>query len=207
MLQLEAINIIIRGSNKAVINDLDDESQAAQVAKRTLKQSRIDILERGWGFNTRNTTLQLDASLRVPISESYLRVIIPDSKLVVQMDENDDGKLFVWSHHKNVDTWFNAAIIDVKIILDYPGDEDFKRLPQLIAEWIAWKATADFWTEAHDGSVNQKLEAKSVRHQSRWLNTQGDLGNVRDASGFTAIAVQGYGGTTRHLDPRTQSSF
>ncbi len=206
MLQLEAINIIIRGSNKAVINDLDDESQAAQVAKRTLKQSRIDILERGWGFNTRNITLKLNSDSKVPVSDSYLRVIIPDSRLAVQMDENEDGALFVWSHKTNVDTWHDAEIINVKIVMDFPDDEDYRRLPQLVAQWIAWKAAADFWTEAHDGSINQKLEAKSVRHQTRWLNTQGDLGNVRDASGFTAIAVQGFGGTTSTFDPRTQSS-
>lgn len=205
MLFLEAINIIIRGSNKAVINDLDDESQAAQVAKRTLKQTRIDMLERGWGFNTRTITLALNADNRVPVAASYLTVQIPDKDLAVQLDESD-GKLYVWSHKNNINTWHDAAIEKVKIIFDITNDDDFKKLPQLMAEWIAHKATADFWSEAHDGAVNSKLEAVAIRRQTRWTNTQGDLGNLRGVSGFEAFSGQGQG---RHgtFDPRTQSSF
>lgn len=199
MLLLEAINIIIRGSNKAIINDLNDASQAAQVAKRTTKQTRIDILERGWDFNTRRITLKANSENRVPVANSYLKVMIPDEHLAIQLDESD-GKKYVWSHKTGVDTWHDADIDKVWIVFDYTADDDFKKLPQLLAEWIAWKATADFWTEAHDGGINQKLEAMATRRQTRWLNTQKDLGNVRGVSGFASLSA--IGGT---LDARTQT--
>lgn len=137
----------------------------------------------------------------MPVSADYLKVTLPDKDFAIQKDESD-GKLYVWSHKNNVHTWHAAKIDEVEVVFDLGDDTDYRLLPQLIAEWIAHKAAADFWTEAHDGSVNQKLEAVSLRRQTRWLNTQGDLGNVRDASGFTTIssAVPG------SFDPRTQSA-
>ena len=200
ILLLEAINVIVRGSNKALINDLDDESQAAQVAKRTLVQTRKDLLGRGWGFNTRKISLPVNTDGKVPVGD-YLSVVIPDSLLIPQFDVDGNG-LFVWSNRTNVDTWHNATILDVFVVFDLPEDEQFRQIPKLCAEWIAHKASADFWTEAHDGNANQKLEAVAVRRQSRWTNTQGDLGDLRGVSGFSSFA----GGRAAAFDPRTQST-
>lgn len=193
--------MIIRGSNKATVADLDDQSQAAQVAKRTLVQTRRDILERGWQFNSRVISLPVNIEGRVPVGD-YLALSIPDKDLAPQLDEADDS-IYVWSHKKNVNTWHDATILDVTVVFDLVDDTHFASIPKLLAEWIAHKAAADFWTESHDGATNQKLEAVAVRRQSRWLNTQ-PHGNLNDVSGFTTLAVTGGGGSST-FDPRTQS--
>ena len=202
MLYLEALNLIIRGAAKAAINDPDDLSDSAQLAKLALARSRKRILSIGWQFNTKKITLQPNTAGRVPVSNAYLEILFKETKHIVQVDEEDNAK-YVWNSDNQ--DWETAAVAETTVCFDYtPDSSQFKLLPEKLASWIAHDAAAKFWLESK-GTVNQAHEAKAIREQSIWMNTQ-NLGDIHDVTGFTRLRAAGQGGTSVN-DPRTQTNL
>src|SRR3990172_11455428 len=203
MRYLDALNIIVRGANRPAINEPDDKSASSQLAKRTLGKARKEILSIGWAFNIRRIDLEVNAAGRVPVNPAYLEVRIPNDRLVIQLDEEDSVK-YVWNTQDQ--DWEDEEVENVEVVFDYADDSTlFEKLPEKIAAWIAAQAAPDYWTEANNGGVSQKLEATAIRQQSIWLNTQ-NLGDLDEVTGYSAIRAAGQGGRTRGWDPRTQSS-
>ncbi len=207
---LDAINIVIRGSSKPTINDIDDQSQDASLARRTIRESRTEILSHGWRFNTRKVTLAVDDDGKVPVPVTYLSVkfkgTTDNEKLIVQED-SDDNKLYVWN--EDTDTWHSETLLEVTIVFDKGADpslEDtqFRLLPAKLVRWIAYHARAAYFQEINAVSSND-LNAASVRAQSSWVNSQVST-SLDKVSGFSRIKARGGGGSSGSFDARTQSA-
>lgn len=208
---LDAINIVIRGSSKPTINDIDDQSQDASLARRTIRESRTEILGHGWRFNTRRVTLTADANSRVPVPTTYLSVKFKDKianeRYVVQED-SDDNKLYVWDEDN--DTWANETLLDVTIVFDKGTDPDledkqFRLLPEKLVRWIAFHARASYFQEINAVS-SRDLNASAARAQSSWVNSQVST-SLDKVSGFSSIRARGAGGSgAGSFDPRSQAT-
>lgn len=208
---LEAINIVLRGTSKPAINGIDDQSQDSTLARRTIRESRTEILSHGWRFNTRKVTLAVGDDGKVPVSVTYLSVKFKDKtdneRLVVQED-SEDNKLYVWN--EDTDTWHDATIEGVTIVFDKGTDLDledtqFRLLPAKMARLIAYHAAAAYFQEINAVSSND-LNARAIRAQSSWVNSQVST-SLDKVSGFQAIKAAGHGGGARgSFDPRTQSA-
>lgn len=210
MILLEAINIVIRGTSKATINDLDDQSQEASLARRTIRESRTEILSHGWRFNTRKTSLAVNIEGRVPVSATYLSVKFKtgNDHFIVQ-ERDQDNKLYVWD--EDTDDWHNEAMANVTIIFDKAGDDPskeddtFRNFPAKLARWIAFHARSNFFQEINAVESSDLLK-HALRAQASWVNTQVST-NLSRVSGFAGIRASGHGGGGRgNFDPRTQSN-
>lgn len=204
---LQAINIVIRASTKPAINDIDDQSQDANLARRTIREVRTEILSHGWRFNTRKLTLSVDTDGRVPVPSTYLSVkFSTDNDRFVVQEREEDGALFVYD--QDTEDWHNAEMKDVIIIFDKgtdPTTEDaqFRLLPAKIARYIAYKAASEFFQEIN-GVENGGLLGRAVRAHASWVNTQ-EFTSMHGVTGFSAIKAAGHGGGSGTFDARTQS--
>lgn len=178
MEELEAINYCLRRAGRPSAADIEQLNEQAANAKATLKRVRQEVLETGFRFNTREITLSVDATNnRVPVSDAYLVVVLPDN-LIVQVD-TEDGKRYVWD--ESTDTWHTKQITNVDVIFDIP---EYPHLPHKTAVWIARQAAAEYWSEVNGGKeAPAQIQRDALAARQKALNNEPSV-DVRDNTGW-----------------------
>jgi hypothetical protein len=174
MLELAAINYALRKAGRDPAADIGSLNPQAANAKATLERVRLEVLETGFRFNSREITLAVNTANRVPISEDYLDVIYPNDFLISQTDTSD-GERYVWNQQTH--TWHTEAVQFVRVVFDIP---EFTHLPHKFATWIARQAASEYWSEVNSGKTSPdqiRLEAAEARQKA--LNSE-PLPNIRE---------------------------
>lgn len=206
---LAAINLVLRQSGQGQNNELDESSQDAALAKQAIIRARREILLSGHHFNT--DIRQLTASVvssggtRVAVDVvTYLSVKFKETKHTHRFDP-ELSTTYVWD--TDLKQWETDTVKDVELVFDIndpdTAEDGYKNLPEIMAQWIAKRAAAEYWYEIHQ-SVSQTLEAKAERAKTRYQNSIPHT-NIRAVTGFNTLALRGNASPTGTFDPRTQS--
>ena len=106
-----------------------------------------------------------------------------------------DNKLYLWDIEK--DDWHDTEIKDVGRVFDIENvdvdGDDFERIPQDFAEWIARKSVQDFWFENNQAN-NPDLERAANDAAATAINSLPPESIFR-ATGFSVLRAIGGGGT------------
>ena len=209
MKMLEAINLVLRQVGQGQLNELDESSQDASLAKQAIIRARKEILLSGHHFNT--DILDLTTSVvstggdRVAIDiVTFLSVKFKYPKHTHHHDPVLSAT-FVW----NLDdkAWETIKVEDVEVVFDIndpnTAEDGYKNLPEIMAQWIAKRAAAEYWFEVHQ-AVSQTLEAKAERAKTRFQNSVPHK-NIRNVTGYNSLALRGNAAPTDTFDVRTQS--
>ena len=191
---LDAINLCLRMTGHSSVNDPDDADANAQSSKATIKRIRRTILTNGYPFNRDERDLiPGGVKNRIEVGTSLLRLELPIG-IGVRKDK-DDGKLYLWDIAK--DDWHLTKITKVGRVFDIanPDDalDDFERIPQDFAEWIARKAVQEYWFENNQAN-NPDLERQANEAAATAINSLAPESIFR-ATGFSIIRAIGGGGT------------
>jgi hypothetical protein len=206
---LAAINLVLRQSGQGQSNELSESSQDAALAKQAIIRARREILVSGFHFNTNIITLTASnvstGGKRVAVDvATFLSVKFSESKHSHRFDP-DLSTTYVWD--MDAKTWETEAVADVEVVFDInnpnEAEDNFKILPELMAQWIAKRAAAEYWYETHQ-SISQTLEAKAERAKTRFQNSIPHR-NIRSVTGFNSLALRGNASPTGTFDARTQS--
>lgn len=209
MNMLAAINLVLRQSGQGQNNELDESSQDAALAKQSIIRARREILLSGHHFNT--DIRQLTASVvssggsRVAVDVvTFLSIKFRKTKHTHRFDPVL-STTYVWD--ADLKQYEPDTVEDVEVVFDIndpdTSEDGFKNLPEIMAQWIAKRAAAEYWYEVHQ-SVSQTLEAKAVRAKTRYQNSVPHT-NIRAVTGFNTLALRGNASPTGSFDPRTQS--
>lgn len=220
---LEALNRVLRGVGKESLNDLDDEDMRRGDAEEVLNRTRKEILANGYDFNTDLVDLQ-------PLPAEGGKVAYPTGFLFVGFNkrtfnrnrtgttetiralsfrhtENSDGNQQAFIFDLNTRTFVVTAVADVCQVFDIFDDADpnngFDRIPDLMAQWISRKASAEYYYEVNQGP-SQTLEAKAAKAMTKFINRH-PFSDIHTVTGFRQIEAIGAGGSTSTFDVRTQS--
>lgn len=178
MEELAAVNYCLRRAGRESAADISNLSSQAGNARATLVRVRQEVLETGFRFNERRVTLSVSVSNnRVPVSASYLAVVLPEN-LITQVD-SADGVRYVWNESTN--DWHSEQVTNVTVIFDIAA---YENLPHKFAVWIARQAAAEYWSEVNAGkqSPNQILrDALDARQKA--LNSAPPV-DIRDRTGW-----------------------
>ena len=197
---IDAVNEVLRSGNKAAVNDLDDQSQDLQLAKRVVQSTRTEVLSNGYRFSRRKTTITPDQNSKVPIPATYLDVVLGKDELSMQVDVSD-GKRYVWNHKENA--WEDEAVEDLEFQFDLDTDNHFALMPYKLAWYITRKAASAFFFEVNK-QESPDLIRREVRSQSLWVNSE-EFSKIHEVTGFYGLSARGHGPVSGSFDPRTQS--
>ncbi len=209
MKMLAAINLVLRQSGQGQNNELDESSQDAALAKQTIIRARREILLSGHHFNTDikklTASVVTSGGTRVAVDVvTYLSIKFKKPKHTHRFDPAL-GTTFVWDTDLRI--WEPNTVEDVEVVFDINdpnvAEDGFKNLPEIMAQWIAKRAAAEYWYEVHQ-STSQTLESKAERAKTRYQNSI-PHSNIRAVTGFNTLALRGNASPTGSFDPRTQS--
>lgn len=173
MKELAAINYALRKAGRDSAADIGTLNPQGANAKATLARVRIEVLETGFRFNTREITLAVNNENRVAINEDYLNVILPIS--LISQTDTEDGERYVWNETTN--TWHAEVVENVRVVFDIP---EYAHLPHKFATWIARQSASEYWSEVNSGKTAPdqiRLEAAEARQKA--LNNE-PLPNIRE---------------------------
>lgn len=163
---LEAVNIALRASQQDPATSLDTEDVKVNMAISAITKVRKRILQHGFGFNTRITSLAVDTAGRIPIP-FHLDIELPRG--LEERVDTDDGEVYVWDQRN--DDWYDQALSQVRIVNDIP-QEHFGTIPERFAQWIANQAAVDLYEDLHAGTgAPPHLVERAVRSKADALNS------------------------------------
>jgi len=182
MTTIEAINLVLTSVGLEALNDstdIESDYQAASV-KAVLDQARKEILTQNiFNFNSHIQTLTPDANNDVVIPNGVLRHVF-ESSFQNRVIERQKGEP-LWDRQNN-EKWTD----DIKALLF--SDTDFEYLPDVIAQWVAWRAAElfSFKTNQADGNLvyirGERLRARMNALNSEYCLTD-DMSQFNKVSG------------------------
>ncbi len=204
---LAAINLVLRQVGQGQNNELDESSQDASLAKQAIIRARREILLSGHHFNTDIVKLAVGANSRVAVDVvTFLSVKFKQRQYSHRYDPVDE-KTYVWDLDADPPTYASIAVEDVEVVFDIfnndEADDDFEVIPEIMAQWIAKRAAAEYWYEVHQ-AASLTLEAKAERAKTRYQNSVPHT-NIGHVTGFFSLRLRGNAAPTGSFDPRTQS--
>jgi hypothetical protein len=179
MIEIEAINTVLRFSGRQRVNHVTRGDQTANIALETLTRVRREILNKPYGFNERRLTLQGDITGRVPVTVDWLAIKFPSRRYTTRFDVDED-RTFVWDFQLN--DWAGGPIAGVRVTVDTP---EFEQIPDPFAYWIAYRAAEEFFYEVNQQPPPYLINESVVRRQVA-LNSVRSV-NLNDATGFTTL--------------------
>lgn len=179
MLEIEAINAILRFSGRQRVNQATSGDQTANTALETLTRVRKEILNKPYGFNERRLALQEDVTGRVPVAVDWLAIKFPSRRYATRFDV-DENRTFVWDFQQ--DDWATGPIRGVRVTVDTP---EFEHIPDPFAYWIAYRAAEEFFYETNQQPPPYLINEAMKRRQIA-LNSVRSV-NLNDATGFTTL--------------------
>ena len=211
MNMLAAINLVLRQVGQGQLNELDESSQDGSLAKQAIIRARREILLSGHHFNTNIISLTPSqvstGGTRVAVDVvTFLDIKFKDSKHTHRFDP-ELQTTYVWNTDLDPPTWETEKVEEVEVVFDIndpnSAEDGYKNIPEIMAQWIAKRAAAEYWYEVHQ-SVSQTLEAKAERSKTRYQNSVPHK-NIRSVTGFNTLALRGNASPTGTFDVRTQS--
>ncbi len=219
---LEALNRVLRGSGKGVLQELEDESMDKGDANEALDRSRIAILSNGYAFNTDVSDLNPDPAEgnKVPYPEGMLQVAlgsrrfqrnrssIESRRLSFRYTENSSGSQQAFIYNMRERKFVTDQVKDVVTVFDVfdvsdEANKGFDRIPQLCADWIAKQAAAEFFHEVN-ASPSATLEGRAIRANTKFVNRE-EFSDIHSVTGFRTMEAIGSGGSSSSLDVRSQA--
>lgn len=182
MLELTAVNTMLRFAGRQGVNQIVDGDQTSNVALETLARVRREILEKPYLFNEIRMCLQAEQDGRVALNLEYLQVIFLETTFGERLDPND-GIAYVWDVDRN--DWVRNRQVDVIFTFDI---ENFRSIPESFASWIAAEAASEFFLEVNQFE-STALIRKAVRRRSIAMNALPRRLNHSTATGFHALAA------------------
>lgn len=191
---LDAMNLCLRMAGHSSVNDSDDANPNAQSSKATIKRIRKQILNNGYPFNRDERDLTPSGTNnRIQVGTELLRLELPVG-IGVRKDPSDT-KLYLWNIDK--DDWHDTEITKVGRVFDIENTDvdgdDFERIPQDFAEWIARKSVQEFWFE-NNQAENPDLKRQAHEAAATAINSLPPE-SIFQATRFSVIRSIGGGGT------------
>lgn len=185
---LDAINLILRSSQRDSVSAVDSEDPSTNTALDTLQRVKRRILAKGHDFNTRRVTLAVNDDGRVEVPE-YLDIVLP-KRLIEQVD-SADGKRYIWN--QTTDDWHDEAVERVNVVFDI---SDFANIPHRHQEWIAAEAAFQFFKDVHGQQASaDHLREERDRARANALN-QAPSSSILSTTGWLATRQRKFRNST-----------
>lgn len=153
---VEAINISLRALGESEIMSLNTSNPSAGAVRSIIDATRVSILSQGWWFNTVYIDIKPD------IKEQVIKV--PARTLSV-IDRHGNSIYTVKNKLLFDVNKFSSVFTDevqLKLIIDTP----FEELPENIAQYIAYQAASDMYT--NDWGEDNKSQRLDYRAQQAY---------------------------------------
>lgn len=134
----------------------------------------------GYPFNEDEIDLVVDLNGKVPVSASYLKLLLPEN-LGTRKDPVSSG-LFLWNITEN--DWEDETLKDVRVVFDYPAD-DFEAIPELFATWITARAAVEHWQETNQSDASWLREREQLAECAA-INSLPPM-TIHNATGYAGI--------------------
>lgn len=155
---LEAINNILPYFGEAPITRVDSKHPTVSMIMGVMQQTRLNLLNKGWWFNTANTRL-------FPSSQDNM-IVVPANSLNIIGTHGDEvqvrGKAL---YDLRTGSFLFKKPVDVRIVYDV----DFQDLPRTAAYWIQCRTTISAYSR--DYGYEQNMGQMQTRQNQAW----GDL--------------------------------
>lgn len=179
MLEIDAINRIIRAAGQVQANSTTDPNAA--VAKNVLARERRRLLAGGFAFNTDKIVVQVNTSGRVPVSSEFLKIRFRDGDGHLDT-RKESGTRYIWN--LNEGTWHDQDT-ELEVVFDMP----FADIPENFGQWISDYAAKQHWGDVNpNGRINQRLEREEQTSHAVAINSlEPGRMNVHGATGWRGI--------------------
>ena len=179
--QLEAVNTMLLGIRlmpAATIDHLDVYTEGV-IARSTLRRKTLEVLSRGWNFNTRR--------LKLPVDTISGKVLAPTGTIDIYSPTGSRKSYGLGSSGKVIDLDTNEAAtepVDVIVVMGYPWED----LPVTLQMLALNEARLEFKLEmkSKTGPEASKLQgdiADSLRVMRLWDSRQ-RRANMLDNAGM-----------------------
>ncbi len=170
---LQAINVLLRAVQASAAQTANDANRHVAMAKATLNEERVRVLNYGYRFSVDTIDLSYDATAgKVAVSPDYLGIRLPKPYTV-----RDDG---VWDGPNN--RFHNEAIENVEVVVDVALED----MPSEIQNWVIRSAAAEFYESIND-ETSPKLEKKK---KAAWAQAMAsEHKTIDNPTGITRLNV------------------
>lgn len=194
--ELEAINTMLSAVGSSPVSSLDSPLGAdVAIAKNILTETRREVLQRGWVFNTDSKLeMMVDSSDEVPIGENILRIDGSDGYNGNLDLVQRSGKLYDRTNHTHTITE-SKVTVDVTYLLNWTDSPEVARRYMMIRAGRVFADRVVGYNHQHNFTQVDEFQALADLREA-----EGDTGDFSMLTGnWDVYRIVHRGSPLRHV--------